>query len=74
MIGLFEQAAKEFNIPLSKSWMIGDKLSDVEAGRRSNMKTILIGDTGKNQFNSLTTPDAFALNLNEAADFIQNIH
>lgn len=38
-------AAKEFNVDLKKSWMIGDKESDIEAGLNAGVKkTILIGE------------------------------
>ena len=41
--GLLLKAAKDFNIDLAKSWMVGDGLTDIEAGRRAGCKTILIG-------------------------------
>ncbi len=73
--GLLVKAAHEFGIALGKSWMIGDKLSDIEAGRRANMHTIYIGNVKKDsQLNSLTTPEAVAKNLNGAADFILNFN
>lgn len=42
--GLLIRAAKDFNIDLSKSWMIGDDIRDVGAGKNAGCKTILIGD------------------------------
>lgn len=54
--GLLLQAAKDFNIDLSQSWMIGDSENDVLAGRNAGCKTALIGETdyGQNlQFTSL---------------------
>lgn len=41
--GLLMQAAKDFNIDLSRSWMIGDSESDVLAGKAAGCKTALIG-------------------------------
>lgn len=41
--GLLLQAAKEMNIDLSQSWMVGDGLTDVKAGKRAGCKTILLG-------------------------------
>jgi D-glycero-D-manno-heptose 1,7-bisphosphate phosphatase len=32
--GLFEQAIKDFNIDVAKSWMIGDKQKDMIAGKK----------------------------------------
>lgn len=54
--GLLLQAAKDFNIDLLQSWMIGDSENDVLAGRNAGCKTALIGETdyGQNlQFTSL---------------------
>ena len=41
--GLLMQAAKDFNIDLSRSWMIGDSEADVLAGKAAGCKTALIG-------------------------------
>jgi D-glycero-D-manno-heptose 1,7-bisphosphate phosphatase len=36
--GLIQQAAREFDIDLENSWMIGDRYSDVEMARRAGVK------------------------------------
>jgi D-glycero-D-manno-heptose 1,7-bisphosphate phosphatase len=41
--GLLLQAAEDQNIDLSKSWMIGDGITDIQAGQKAGCKTILIG-------------------------------
>ena len=41
--GLFFRAAKDFNIDLSESWMVGDGKNDVLAGKNAGCKTALIG-------------------------------
>ena len=41
--GLLLQAAKDFNIDLSQSWMIGDAKSDILAGKNAGCHTALIG-------------------------------
>ena len=41
--GLLLKAAKDSNINLAKSWIVGDGLTDIEAGKRAGCKTILIG-------------------------------
>ena len=43
------QAAKDFNIDLSQSWMIGDSENDVLAGKNAGCKTALIGETDNGQ-------------------------
>lgn len=42
--GLLMKAAKDFNIDLSQSWMIGDSESDILAGKAAGSQTALIGD------------------------------
>ena len=41
--GLLLQAAREMDIDLSHSWMIGDGLTDVKAGKDAGARTILLG-------------------------------
>ncbi len=43
--GMFLQAQKDFNIDLEKSWMIGDRESDMLAGKNVGCRTILVGST-----------------------------
>lgn len=40
--GLLERAAREHGVELAASWMVGDILDDVEAGRRAGCRTILL--------------------------------
>ena len=40
--GMLLKAAAERNIDLSRSWMIGDILDDVEAGNRAGCRTVLV--------------------------------
>ena len=42
--GLLLRAAEDFNIDLSRSWMIGDGKNDVEAGKAAGCKTVLLGE------------------------------
>lgn len=46
--GMLLKAAEDFNIDLSKSWMIGDGQNDIEAGINAGCKTVLIGDSNEN--------------------------
>jgi len=40
--GLFKQALMDFNIDLKNSWMIGDELKDIAAGKKAGCKTYLL--------------------------------
>lgn len=41
--GMLLRAARDFNIDLEKSWMIGDSKNDILAGKAAGCKTIFIG-------------------------------
>ena len=41
--GMLLCAAKNFNINLEESWMVGDRESDIKAGRAAGCKTALVG-------------------------------
>ena len=61
---LIEKAAKEHNIDLSVSYMIGDKESDIEAGKRAGMTTVLVGTGhGKATKSSYSGYDHFFQNI-----------
>lgn len=42
-IGLFQQAARDLNIQLAGSYMVGDGITDIEAGSRAGCHTIFVG-------------------------------
>ncbi|MFM6955445.1 MAG: D-glycero-alpha-D-manno-heptose-1,7-bisphosphate 7-phosphatase [Ignavibacteria bacterium] len=42
--GMLLEAAQKLDIDLSSSWMIGDSISDAQAGKNAGTKTILVGD------------------------------
>ncbi|MBA7660638.1 Histidine biosynthesis bifunctional protein HisB [subsurface metagenome] len=74
--GLLLQAAGEMNVDLSGSWMIGDGLTDIKAGKGAGCRTILLGRM-KCELCSLmgeedARPDAITSNLKEAVQFILN--
>jgi D-glycero-D-manno-heptose 1,7-bisphosphate phosphatase len=66
--GMILQAAREHQIDLSASWMVGDRCSDVLAGQSAGCRTILI-DSAWSQGHRCT-PDARVADLFEAAEVI----
>lgn len=60
--GLVFKAAKDFNINLSESWVIGDSVSDVQCGKNAGCKTAFLGDD--------ETADVCGKNLLECIDKI----
>jgi D-glycero-D-manno-heptose 1,7-bisphosphate phosphatase len=66
--GMLRDAAEELNINLRKSFMIGDRWSDIAAGKAAGCKTIFI-DRGYTELNQ-ETPDNTVVNLKEAVEYI----
>ena len=64
---LFQQAAKDFNLDLKTSWVVGDSWRDIEAGRRIGTKTILVKSGPSRGNEDCDPPDFIAENLLEAA-------
>ncbi|CAJ0858824.1 Histidine biosynthesis bifunctional protein HisB [Ralstonia sp. LMG 32965] len=70
--GMLRQAAAAHGIALEGSWMIGDILNDVEAGRRAGCQTILIanGNETRWQPGPLRVPDYIVGRFDEAAAIV----
>jgi len=59
--GLLLQAAEDLNLTLNHSWMIGDILADIEAGKRVGCRTILVDlDTEPLPVSWIQSPDYVA--------------
>ncbi|MEF2277446.1 HAD family hydrolase [Deinococcus sp. YIM 134068] len=48
--GLLRRAADELGLDLTRSWMVGDILNDVEAGRRAGCRTVLLDNGGETEW------------------------
>lgn len=57
--GLVELAVKEFNVDLQASFVIGDKLSDIELGKRIGATTFLVRSNGRSQAEIVDTKSPF---------------
>ncbi len=66
--GMLSDAAKDYGIDLARSYMIGDRWSDVEAGRCAGCRTILLNRTYSQR--ERCTPDHVVVDLPEAARII----
>jgi len=67
--GMLLEAAKDFNVDLSRSFMIGDRESDIEAGRRAGCRTILVL-TGYGREHRDCGADVIAEDVTEALQWI----
>jgi histidinol-phosphate phosphatase family protein len=70
--GMLVRAAQRLGVDLRSSWMVGDILDDVEAGRRAGCRTVLVDRGGETEWRwSIDrTPDAIAPDLPRAVAWI----
>lgn len=70
--GLLHQAARALHLDLQRSWMVGDILDDVEAGRRAGCRSVLldVGNETEWRLSPLRTPHARCSDLLHAARHI----
>ena len=77
--GLLLQAAFDLNIDLARSYVIGDRLRDVETAHRAGAKGVLVmtgygrdlkQQSGPDQANELNQPDYIAQDILEAVHWI----
>ncbi len=73
-IGLFEKAAGDYRFDRSQTFFIGDKITDVQAGRRFGLKTIMVltghGKLEISQAVGESKPDFQAQSLADAVRFV----
>jgi D-glycero-D-manno-heptose 1,7-bisphosphate phosphatase len=70
--GLLRQGARMHDVDLSRSWMVGDILNDVEAGRRAGCRSVLldVGNETEWLLSPLREPHHRCRTLLEAAQWI----
>jgi len=73
--GLIDQACRDLAIGRQDSWMVGDTTSDIEAGRRAGIRTVLLrtGHAGVDA-KYVVRPDYTAHDLADAVDWILSGH
>ena len=68
------EAAEKHNIDLKKSYMVGDKVIDMLAGKNAGVSTVLVKTGyGSNWIETEIRPDYVFENLKEFALFLFNI-
>jgi len=72
--GLLLRAARELDLDLTRSFMVGDRLHDLEAGRTAGTRTVMVrtgyGAAEERTENPAMRPDAVADNIAGAAAWI----
>ena len=69
--GMLLKAARELDIDLGQSWMVGDRWRDVDCGQAAGCKTIFIDRGYAEELKE--KPDFSVSDLGEAAELILNI-
>lgn len=66
--GMLLEAARWHGLDLTQSWMVGDRMTDVEAGHRAGCRSALLGVTeNPDNFRQFRPPEVHAPNLLEVA-------
>ncbi len=68
--GMLLQAARELNVDLKRSWMIGDSPGDVQAGTRAGCKTVYLTHGNGNRGAGDFVATHVVTDLREAADVV----
>jgi histidinol-phosphate phosphatase family protein len=70
--GMLRRAAAELGLDLAESWMVGDILDDIEAGRRAGCRTVLVDNGNETEWRRgpRRRPHHVARDLAEAARLI----
>jgi len=75
--GLLLKAAKDLNIDLSKSFVVGDGLTDIQVGKAAGCKTIFLGNLKSYYYEAMQKrnlkPDFVTKNLLEAVEIIKKV-
>jgi D-glycero-D-manno-heptose 1,7-bisphosphate phosphatase len=67
--GMLLEAAREYSIDLARSYMVGDKASDIEAGRAAGCRTILV-QTGYGFQQTAALPTFLAATFADVTDLV----
>jgi histidinol-phosphate phosphatase family protein len=69
--GLIDRAARDFNVAIERSWLIGDSSTDMETARRAGLKSVLV-ETGYAglDYKSWALPDVVVPDLDSAVSFV----
>ena len=68
--GMLNCGVRDFNVDKVHSWMIGDRMTDVEAGRRAGMDSVFLKGTEDPHLSPYLSADFVANDFLEAVDFI----
>jgi len=67
--GMLLEAARRHDIDLAASWMIGDSLRDIQAGRAAGCRTILVGEAA----DRAAEADEWVPEMDELAEVLERV-
>jgi D-glycero-D-manno-heptose 1,7-bisphosphate phosphatase len=65
-----QSAEKKYNLKMESSWMIGDRITDIQCGSSAGTRTIYVQESGSPKNNDEPYSDFTAKNLAKATDII----
>lgn len=73
-LGMYENAIDRFAIDIENSYMVGDRISDIEFGKRAGLHTILVKTGyGGDDLNDEIVPDYVVDNIREVSRLLGQI-
>ena len=75
--GMLCEAATKFNVDLSRSWMVGDNITDIYMGQKAGCRTVLVqtglGETFIAEGKGIVPPPFIARDIREAVKIIIHV-
>jgi histidinol-phosphate phosphatase family protein len=68
--GMLDYGIKDFNVDIQSSWMVGDRMSDVEAGHRAGLKSIFLHGTEDPRDSQFKMAEYDAIDFKDVCRFI----
>jgi D-glycero-D-manno-heptose 1,7-bisphosphate phosphatase len=68
--GMLYLAEQDHQVDLSQSWIVGDRMTDVEAGHRAGLKAVLLEGVETLPHGQFEAPEAFVGDILSAAHWI----
>lgn len=70
-MGMLEQACRDYSIDLERSYMVGDRASDILMGQKAGIKTILLeSGYGTTKLEAEIVPDYIFADLRNVAELL----
>jgi histidinol-phosphate phosphatase family protein len=72
---LIEAAARDLNIDLARSWLVGDSAADIRAAQRAGLRSVLVGPDGALREAGLAAaPDFVVADFPAAVNLVLGVH